>query len=108
MSEFKKEIKVKGQTYVVKISQSKNKKYTAWLAGPKQPHPEIKGDFVRMLSSPVHFGDKRYKHYKDQIGYYKSLDTNDLKQRERYRKRHAKDNIDDPKSPGFWAWHYLW
>jgi hypothetical protein len=108
MSEFKKEIKVKGHTYVVKISQRKNKKYTAWLAGPKQPHPEIKGDFVRMLSNPVHFGDKRYNHYKDQIGYYKSLDTNDLKQRERYRKRHAKDNIHDPKRPGFWAYNFLW
>jgi len=108
MSEFKKDVKVEGQTYVIKLSQKKNKKYTAWLAGPKQPHPEIKGDFVRMLSSPVHFGDKRHTHYKDLIGFYKSLDTNDVKKREQYRKRHAKTDITNPKSPAFWSWNFLW
>jgi hypothetical protein len=105
---FKKTIKTHGRTYVIKVSDKKNKKYTAWLAGPKMKHPTIKGEYIRMLSFPVHFGDKRYPQYRDKIGFYKKLDTLDKKQRQRYRKRHYKTNIHNPKSAAFWSWHYLW
>lgn len=32
----------------------------------------------------------------------------DRERRRLYRIRHANDRIDDPYSPGFWAWHVLW
>ena len=32
----------------------------------------------------------------------------DKARRSRYRSRHSKDKINDPYSPGFWAWHALW
>lgn len=78
--------------YTVKVSTRKNKKYDVY-----------KDD--KYITS---FGDKRYQHYKDLIGYYKDLDHNDKKRRELYRLRHRNDNIDDPNYAGFWAWNYLW
>ena len=111
MENFRKTIKYKGKTYVIKASHIKNKKYTAWLAGPKEPHPEIKGDFIQVLSQPVHFGDFRHNHYKDRLGLYKDLDTNDKKQRELYKKRFAKlieAKRHDPTSPMFWGYRLLW
>lgn len=108
MSDFRRQVKVKGKTYVIKPSQVPNKKYTAWLAGPMQPHPELKGHHVQMLSKPVHFGDKRYSQYHDKFGYYSKQDNKSEQQRENYRKRHAKTHINCPCSPAFWSWHYLW
>ncbi len=37
------------------------------------------------------FGDKRYQHYKDKLGYYKDLDHRDKKRRSDYYKRHKKN-----------------
>ena len=34
--------------------------------------------------------------------------TGDTEQKERYRARHAKDNLDDPTSPGALSWWILW
>ena len=32
----------------------------------------------------------------------------DKERRERYRKRHIHDHIDDPYKAGFWSWWHLW
>lgn len=34
--------------------------------------------------------------------------TNDVEQRDRYRRRHRKDRLDDPLSPGALSWYILW
>lgn len=57
------------------------------------------------------FGDVRYNHYKDRIGYYKHLDTLDGERRRLYRIRHGKDKgvvEDNPNYGGWWAMKYLW
>jgi len=57
------------------------------------------------------FGDVRYNHYKDRIGYYKQLDTLDKDRRRLYRLRHAKDKgvvEDNPNFSGWWSWKFLW
>lgn len=97
MSEWKKIVRIGGVNYCVKVSKMKNKKYTAYLMGEDNK-----------LYQPIHFGDKRYSHYKDKLGYYSNLDTNDKEQRQRYRQRHSKDNIDNKNTAGYWAYHYLW
>lgn len=78
--------------YTIKVSTRKNKKYDVY-----------KDD--KYITS---FGDKRYQHYKDLIGYYKNLDHNDKKRRDNYRSRHKNDNIDNPNYAGYWAYHFLW
>ena len=45
------------------------------------------------------FGDKRYDNY--------TIHKDD-KRKELYRKRHHKDNIDDPMSAGSLSWWLLW
>ena len=45
------------------------------------------------------FGDKRYENY--------TIHKDD-KRKELYRKRHHKDNIDDPMSAGALSWWLLW
>ena len=78
--------------YTIKVSTRKNKKYDVY-----------KDD--KYITS---FGDSRYQHYKDLIGYYKNLDHNDKKRRDNYRSRHKNDNINDPNYAGYWAYHFLW
>lgn len=78
--------------YTIKVSTRKNKKYDVF-----------KDD--KYITS---FGDKRYQHYKDLIGYYKNLDHNDTKRRDNYRSRHKNDKINDPDYAGYWAYNYLW
>ena len=53
------------------------------------------------------FGDVRYGHYKDRIGHYKHLDTNNEARRRLYRLRHSGD-IHNKDGAGFWAAKYLW
>jgi len=53
------------------------------------------------------FGDKRYGHYKDRIGHYSYLDTNNEARRRLYRLRHASD-IHNKDGAGYWAAKYLW
>lgn len=65
----------------------------------------------------VHFGDKRYEHYKDStgLGLYSGQDHNDPKRRIAYRKRHGAIKtksgrlaVLDPEQPAFYSWRYLW
>lgn len=50
------------------------------------------------------FGDKRYQHYKDRLGYYAELDHLDDERRKRYIARHKNDN----KLAGILALKMLW
>ena len=47
-------------------SQAKNKKYSVYVKN---------GSKIKL----IHFGDKRYQHYKDKLKVYSKLDTNDKK-----------------------------
>ena len=79
--------------YNILKSTRKNKKYDVYKEG-------------KYVTS---FGDTRYSHYKDKISNeWAHLDHNDKDRRRLYRLRHAKDNINDKNSAGYWAWHYLW
>ena len=53
------------------------------------------------------FGDRRYEHYKDKIGYYSHLDHNDVVRRKLYRIRHAKD-LNNRDGAGYFSGKYLW
>ena len=82
--------------YVFKffISQRKNKKYRADIYKNNK--------FVKS----VHFGDRRYEHYYDQIGMYSDLDHNNMERLQLYYKRHKKPY--KPLSPSFFSSTYLW
>ena len=67
-----------------------NKKYDAYVDGKKYS-----------------FGDIRYQHYHDKIGYYKDWDHKDKIRRILYAKRHKNDNLDE-FSPGYFSMFYLW
>ena len=65
----------------------------------------------------VHFGDKRYQHYKDTtpLKLYSQLDHLDKARRVNYKKRHKKIKNKDNKpsykvkySPAWFSWNYLW
>lgn len=56
---------------------------------------------MRYLTS---FGDRRFQHFRDRIGYYKKLDHKDPQRRRNYRARHAGDN----RLAGKLARKYLW
>lgn len=63
----------------------------------------------------VYFGDNRYEHYKDRLGYFKDLNHNDNERRSNYRKRHrAITDKDNNKvylkmtSPSYYSYKYLW
>ncbi len=63
----------------------------------------------------VNFGDRRYQHFRDKIGLWKSLDHLDKKRRANYRKRHSsirnkagKRAVDIKYSPAWFSYHYLW
>ena len=47
----------------------------------------------------INFGDSRYEDY---------TQHHDIARLRAYRKRHMHDHINDPSTPGFWAWHVLW
>ena len=55
----------------------------------------------------VCFGDRRYQHYYDKIGYYSNLNHKDPNRRRLYRLRHRGEQ-NRKYSPGWFAWHYLW
>jgi len=60
--------------YPIYVSDKKNKKYYAIVENRK-----------------VYFGDSRYQHYYDKMGYYSYLDHGDKERRRRYKQRHEKD-----------------
>jgi len=106
---FQKIIIVKGIKYLLEPSKKENKKYDVYLVfNNKEMGIGVLEDNQFVKRYILSFGDKRYQHYKDKIGYYKNLDHNDKQRRKLYRNRHKNDNIDDQNYAGFWSWHYLW
>lgn len=71
-------------------STQKNKKYDAYVNGKKYS-----------------FGDKRYEHYYDKIGFYSHLNHLDSTRRANYRKRHKNDKLNEYSS-GYFSMNYLW
>lgn len=57
--------------------------------------------------SNIPFGDKRYEHYHDKIGYYKHLDHFDLERRRLFHARHQ-NSKDKKYTAGWFALNYLW
>jgi len=57
----------------------------------------------------IHFGDKRYQHYKDTtgLGVYSALDHGDSERRKKYKTRHAKTLV-KKYTPSWYSWNYLW
>ena len=73
-----------------KPSTRKNKKYDAFH----------KGEYI------TSFGDKRYQHYFDKLGYYSYLNHYDEKRRANYYKRHNKDY--EKYSADWFSKKFLW
>lgn len=85
-------------------SWKKHKKYAAIFKDPNTDEIEN-----------VHFGDSRYEHYKDKIGFYSNLDHNDEKRRDAFRKRAEKQknkdgsfSIENINTPAYFSYNYLW
>lgn len=74
-------------------SSAKNKKYSVYV---------LKDGKKRL----IHFGDTRYQHYKDKLGYYSHLDHGDKKRRAAYYSRHG--NTSDKNSAKYWSHRILW
>ena len=53
------------------------------------------------------FGDNRYQHYYDKIGYYSHLNHFDRIRRLNYRNRHKNDKLNEFSS-GYFSYYYLW
>lgn len=81
--------------YQLRKSRREHKKYV------------LKGDGIT-----THFGDSRYKDFvlmntKGSKWYEPSKEERE-KTRANYRRRHAKDNLDDPTSAGALSYYLLW
>lgn len=93
---FQKEVIIRGKTYTVRApSTTMNKKYDVWL------------NHKKILS----FGDINYQHFRDRIGYYKSLNHLNPIRLKLYQARHKYDIgvvKNDPNYPGYWSMKFLW
>jgi hypothetical protein len=72
-------------------SKRKSKKYDAF---------DENGQYI------TSFGDKRYQHFFDRIGFYSHLNHLDVDRLDRYYKRHGVDF--ELRSPKFFSHAYLW
>lgn len=61
---------------------------------------------VKVGSRYVHFGDKRYQHYKDQIGLYSHLNHLDKDRKRLYYARHGFQAVKG--TPKYFSHKYLW
>jgi hypothetical protein len=80
----------------IKISTKKNKKYDVF---------DDNNNFI------VSFGDIRFNHYHDLLGYYKKLNHNDEKRLNAFRNRFKNlynKNKNNPSSALLWSWNLLW
>ena len=80
-------------------SDRKNKKYNGILQN------KLNGKIVK-----IPFGHSFYEQFKDStgLGLYSNKDHGDLKRRQLYRQRHAKDIRKGYYSPGFMSYYFLW
>jgi len=74
-------------------STRKNKKYDVFVK---------KDGKIKKIS----FGQLPYTHFRDKIGVYSNMDTNDKEQRKRYLARHGKAT--DNNSSKWFSHKYLW
>jgi hypothetical protein len=76
---------------LIRVSDRKNKKY-----------------MIKVGPMWVHFGDRRYQHYKDNtpLRAFSKLDHHDEKRRALYHKRHKPST--DIRRARYWANKYLW
>lgn len=82
----------KWRGYTITVSDDPLKKYKALVDGKW-----------------VHFGDRRYQHYKDKIGFWRRLDHGDKDRRRRYIARHsAGGHTDIPGTAAWFALNVLW
>ena len=84
------------------VSTNKNKKYSVYVKD---------GNKIKLIN----FGDTRYEHYYDTLGYYKHLNHYDKERRKNYLKRaYGIKNKDgeitykDINSRNFWSIKILW
>jgi len=84
-------------------SSAKNKKYSVYV--------KVDNNKTKL----IHYGDTRYKHFKDKIGSHSSLDHNDKVRRASYlaRAKGIKDKqgnltYKDKNSANYWAVKTLW
>jgi len=87
-------IKIYNHKFLITPSKRKNKKYDVY---------ELVDDEYDYLLS---FGDNRYSHYEDKLGYYKNLNHLDEDRLMRYYKRHG--YTDDYRTAKFWSNYILW
>lgn len=86
----------------------------------KGPYPK-KYTAVMKDGRLVHFGDRRYQHYKDSVpkrmggGLWSHKDHNNRDRRDNYRKRHAGMRTASNRpayrvkySPSWFSYYYLW
>ena len=83
-------------------STAKNKKYSVYV-------------MKNGKKTLIHFGDKRYEHFRDSIGLYKNLNHNDKDRRERYLKRakgirnkNGELTWKDKNSANYYSVKFLW
>lgn len=79
-------------------STRKHKKYMVY----------VKDSTKKSGKKLVHFGDNRFKHFKDKtpLKLYKHLDHGDTERKKRYYARHGKAT--DKTSAKWWSHKYLW
>ena len=76
------------------VSKAKNKKYSVYVKS------ESGGKKL------IHFGDKRYEHFKDKLGHYSSKDHGSSERKKAYYARHGKTS--DKNTAKYWANKILW
>lgn len=89
--------------YAIFVADKFPKKYYA-LIPTAVLRPRKEGS---VRTKKVYFGDIRYEHYKDKLGYYKDLDHNNNERRRLFKKRMEK-NRHKKESPGWFADQILW
>ena len=90
------------QLYKPFKSKAKNKKYSVY----------VMRDNKKKL---IHFGDIRYKHFKDKLGEFSYLDHNDKNRRKKYlsrakgiRNKKGELTYKDKNYANYYAVKYLW
>ena len=76
-------------------STRKNKKYAVY----------VKKNGKKTL---IHFGDKRYQHFRDKIGKYTHLEHNDSNRRRSWLARHGVSDKTSKNTAVYWAAKVLW
>jgi hypothetical protein len=82
------------------------------------PYPKKYTAIIMATGKRVHFGDRRYQHFRDRtpLRLYSHLDHNDLARRDNYRKRHGSIRLKkdgslaymNKYSPAWFSYYYLW